>query len=136
MAELADLYTIRDLSKDFDVTTRTLRFYEEKGLLEPERLGKKRFYSAADRVRLKLILRGKRLGFSLDESAELMAMYAPESNNAPQLQALIDKIRAQRQRVEEQRRHVEVMLQDLKDWERRSLKAFRALQRGNNNKQD
>ena len=136
MAELADLYTIRDLSKDFDVTTRTLRFYEEKGLLEPERLGKKRFYSAADRVRLKLILRGKRLGFSLDESAELMAMYDPESNNAPQLQALIDKIRAQRQRVEEQRRHVEVMLQDLKDWERRSLKAFRALQRGNNNKQD
>ena len=136
MAELADLYTIRDLSKDFDVTTRTLRFYEEKGLLEPERLGKKRFYSAADRVRLKLILRGKRLGFSLDESAELIAMYDPESNNAPQLQALIDKIRAQRQRVEEQRRHVEVMLQDLKDWERRSLKAFRALQRGINNKQD
>ena len=136
MAELADLYTIRDLSKDFDVTTRTLRFYEEKGLLEPERLGKKRFYSAADRVRLKLILRGKRLGFSLDESAELIAMYDPESNNAPQLQTLIDKIRAQRQRVEEQRRHVEVMLQDLKDWERRSLKAFRALQRGNNNKQD
>ena len=129
MAELADLYTIRDLSKDFDVTTRTLRFYEEKGLLEPERLGQKRLYTAADRVRLKLILRGKRLGFSLEESAELIAMYDPESNNAPQLQALIDKIQAQRQRVEEQQRYIELMLNDLKDWERRSLKAFRALER-------
>ena len=101
MAASADLYSIRDLSRDFDVTTRTLRFYEEKGLLEPERLGQKRLYTAADRVRLKLILRGKRLGFSLEESAELIAMYDPESNNAPQLQALIDKIQAQRRRVEE-----------------------------------
>ena len=129
MAASADLYSIRDLSRDFDVTTRTLRFYEEKGLLEPERLGQKRLYTAADRVRLKLILRGKRLGFSLEESAELIAMYDPESNNAPQLQALIDKIQAQRQRVEEQQRYIELMLNDLKDWERRSLKAFRALER-------
>ena len=129
MAASADLYSIRDLSRDFGVTTRTLRFYEEKGLLEPERLGQKRLYTAADRVRLKLILRGKRLGFSLEESAELIAMYDPESNNAPQLQALIDKIQAQRQRVEEQQRYIELMLNDLKDWERRSLKAFRALER-------
>tara|TARA_B100000900_G_C20579604_1_gene716890 strand:+ start:66 stop:473 length:408 start_codon:yes stop_codon:yes gene_type:complete len=129
MAAPADLYSIRDLSRDFGVTTRTLRFYEEKGLLEPERLGQKRLYTAADRVRLKLILRGKRLGFSLEESAELIAMYDPESNNAPQLQALIDKIQAQRQRVEEQQRYIELMLNDLKDWERRSLKAFRALER-------
>ena len=129
MAAPADLYSIRDLSRDFGVTTRALRFYEEKGLLEPERLGQKRLYTAADRVRLKLILRGKRLGFSLEESAELIAMYDPESNNAPQLQALIDKIQAQRQRVEEQQRYIELMLNDLKDWERRSLKAFRALER-------
>ncbi|MBO78838.1 MAG: MerR family transcriptional regulator [Gammaproteobacteria bacterium] len=135
MAAPVDMYSIRDLSRDFDVTTRTLRFYEEKGLLEPERLGQKRLYTAADRVRLKLILRGKRLGFSLDESAELIAMYDPESNNAPQLQALIDKIQAQRQRVEEQQRYIELMLKDLKDWERRSVKAFRALER-TDNKQD
>ena len=135
MAAPVDLYSIRDLSRDFDVTTRTLRFYEEKGLLEPERLGQKRLYTSADRVRLKLILRGKRLGFSLDESAELIAMYDPESNNAPQLQALIDKIQAQRQRVEEQQRYIELMLKDLKDWERRSVKAFRALGR-TDNKQD
>mgnify|MGYP005676458211 FL=1 len=64
MAAPVDMYSIRDLSRDFDVTTRTLRFYEEKGLLEPERLGQKRLYTAADRVRLKLILRGKRLGCS------------------------------------------------------------------------
>ena len=135
MAAPVDMYSIRDLSRDFDVTTRTLRFYEEKGLLEPERLGQKRLYTASDRVRLKLILRGKRLGFSLDESAELIAMYDPESNNAPQLQALIDKIQAQRQRVEEQQRYIELMLKDLKDWERRSVKAFRALER-TDNKQD
>jgi len=132
MAASADLYSIRDLSRDFDVTTRTLRFYEEKGLLEPERLGQKRLYTAADRVRLKLILRGKRLGFSLEESAELIAMYDPESNNALQLRALIDKIQAQRQRVEEQQRYIELMLNDLKDWERRSLRAFRALGRTEN----
>ena len=132
MAASADFYSIRDLSRDFDVTTRTLRFYEEKGLLEPERLGQKRLYTAADRVRLKLILRGKRLGFSLEESAELIAMYDPESNNALQLRALIDKIQAQRQRVEEQQRYIELMLNDLKDWERRSLRAFRALGRTEN----
>ena len=121
------LYSIRDLSQDFGVTTRTLRFYEEKGLLEPERRGRTRLYTAADRVRLKLILRGKQLGFTLDESAELIAMYDPDSNNVAQLQALIDKIREQRCRVEKQQQHIRLMLKDLKDWEQRSIKALRAL---------
>ena len=79
MSVSVQLYSIRDLSQDFGVTTRTLRFYEEKGLLEPERRGRTRLYTAADRVRLKLILRGKQLGFTLDESAELIAMYDPVS---------------------------------------------------------
>ena len=78
-------------------------------------------------MRLKLILRGKRLGFSLDESAELIAMYDPESNNAAQLRALIDKIREQQGRVEEQQRQVQLMLADLQDWERRSVQALHVL---------
>ena len=127
MSVSVQLYSIRDLSQDFGVTTRTLRFYEEKGLLEPERRGRTRLYTAADRVRLKLILRGKQLGFTLDESAELIAMYDPESNNVAQLQALVDKIREQRCRVEKQQQHIRLMLKDLKDWEQRSIKALRAL---------
>ncbi|MFL2517613.1 MAG: MerR family transcriptional regulator [Gammaproteobacteria bacterium TMED30] len=127
MSVSVQLYSIRDLSQDFGVTTRTLRFYEEKGLLEPERRGRTRLYTAADRVRLKLILRGKQLGFTLDESAELIAMYDPDSNNVAQLQALIDKIREQRCRVEKQQQHIRLMLKDLKDWEQRSIKALRAL---------
>ena len=127
MSVFVQLYSIRDLSQDFGVTTRTLRFYEEKGLLEPERRGRTRLYTAADRVRLKLILRGKQLGFTLDESAELIAMYDPDSNNVAQLQALIDKIREQRCRVEKQQQHIRLMLKDLKDWEQRSIKALRAL---------
>tara|TARA_Y200000002_G_scaffold4338_1_gene3881 strand:- start:20 stop:409 length:390 start_codon:yes stop_codon:yes gene_type:complete len=127
MSVSLQLYSIRDLSQDFGVTTRTLRFYEEKGLLEPERRGRTRLYTAADRVRLKLILRGKQLGFTLDESAELIAMYDPDSNNVAQLQALIDKIREQRCRVEKQQQHIRLMLKDLKDWEQRSIKALRAL---------
>ena len=127
MSVSVQLYSIRDLSQDFGVTTRTLRFYEEKGLLEPERRGRTRLYTAADRVRLKLILRGKQLGFTLDESAELIAMYDPDSNNVAQLQALIDKIREQRCRVEKQQQHIRLMLKDLKDWEQRSAEALRAL---------
>jgi len=127
MSVSVQLYSIRDLSQDFGVTTRTLRFYEEKGLLEPERRGRTRLYTAADRVRLKLILRGKQLGFTLDESAELIAMYDPDSNNVAQLQALIDKIREQRCRVEKQQQHIRLMLKDLKDWEQTSIKALRAL---------
>ena len=127
MSVSVQLYSIRDLSQDFGVTTRTLRFYEEKGLLEPERRGRTRLYTAADRVRLKLILRGKQLGFTLDESAELIARYDPDSNNVAQLQALIDKIREQRCRVEKQQQHIRLMLKDLKDWEQRSIKALRAL---------
>lgn len=73
----SDVYSIRDLAKDFGVTTRALRFYEERGLLRPQRKGLNRVYDAADKVRLTLILRGKRLGFTLDESAELIAMYDP-----------------------------------------------------------
>ncbi|WP_156504026.1 MerR family DNA-binding transcriptional regulator, partial [Oleiphilus sp. HI0066] len=70
-------YSISELSHEFDITTRTMRFYESEGLLSPKRDGQTRIYAEADRVRLKLILRGKRLGLSLAESKELIDMYKP-----------------------------------------------------------
>ena len=74
-------YSISELSQEFDVTTRTLRFYEEKGLLAPTRKGQSRIYAARDRARLKLILRGKRLGLTLEESRDIILMYDSTSTN-------------------------------------------------------
>ena len=71
---MAVTYSISELASEFDVTTRTIRFYEEKGLLDPFREGTRRIYGPADRTKLRLILRGKRLGLSLDESAEIILM--------------------------------------------------------------
>ena len=72
MSETETTYTISDLAREFDITTRTIRFYEEAGLLDPHREGQQRIYRDADRVKLKLILRGKRLGFSLAESRDII----------------------------------------------------------------
>jgi DNA-binding transcriptional MerR regulator len=105
-------YGISDLASEFDVTTRTIRFYEEKGLLNPLRDGQTRIYSAADRIKLKLILRGKRLGLSLEDSKNIIEMYHPEHDNSPQLIKLIDKIRERRRLLKEQ---LKQQLQDLQD---------------------
>ena len=121
-------YSIQDLAREFAVTPRTLRFYEEKGLLRPNRRGRNRVYSAADRARLILILRGKRLGFALEESAELIEMYDPTSSNQHQLQALLNKIRDQKVRVEIQQREIGTLLKDLTDWEARSQQSLNELQ--------
>ena len=118
-------YSIRDLSREFGVTTRTLRFYEEKGLLTPERLGQNRLYSAADRTRLILILRGKTLGLTLDQSAEIIAMYDPASNNRQQLEALIAKIQHRQQQLKDQKKELEQMIEDLAAWEKRTRKAMK-----------
>ena len=121
-------YSIQDLAREFAVTPRTLRLYEEKGLLRPNRRGRNRVYSAADRARLILILRGKRLGFALEESAELIEMYDPTSSNQHQLQALLNKIRDQKVRVEIQQREIGTLLKDLTDWEARSQQSLNELQ--------
>ena len=118
-------YSIRELSQEFDVTTRTLRFYEEKGLLSPIRKGQNRIYSAADRARLILILRGKTLGLSLEQSADLISMYDPDSNNKKQLETLIDKIQSRRHQLETQKKELERMIVDLEEWEQRSRTAMR-----------
>lgn len=88
---------IRQLTDEFDTTTRTLRFYEDKGLLSPERNGRNRIFSESDRTRLKLILRGKRMGFTLDEIREIIDMYEDKSDEVKQLKHLQQKIIEQRQ---------------------------------------
>ena len=110
-------YTIRDLAEEFDITTRTLRFYEEKGMLSPHRQGQLRIYNAGDRTRLKLILRGKRLGLDLQESSEIIAMYNPGTNNQQQLKALLAKIEEKKTQLVRQQEDLDAMFEDLKLWE-------------------
>ena len=121
-------YSITELATDFDITTRTIRFYEEKGLLNPQRKGQTRIYSAADRIKLKLILRGKRLGLSLEESKDIIEMYQPEHDNSPQLIKLINKIRERQVLLKEQLRDVEAMLAELDDAEERCVQALAEMQ--------
>lgn len=106
-------YSISELAEEFGVTTRTIRFYEEKGLIHPRREGQKRLYTPADRVRIKLILRGKRIGMSLQESVELIDMYDPEHNNRDQLHSLIGTVQEKRARLLRQKRDIEDMLAGL-----------------------
>ncbi|WP_373080666.1 MerR family DNA-binding transcriptional regulator [Zhongshania sp.] len=117
-------YSISDLASDFDVTTRTIRFYEEKGLLNPERKGQTRVYSAADRIKLKLIIRGKRMGLSLEDSKDIIEMYQPEHDNSPQLMKLISKIRERQVLLKEQLRDIETMLEELNEAEERCVQAL------------
>jgi DNA-binding transcriptional MerR regulator len=112
-------YSIGELAGEFDVTTRTIRFYEEKGLLAPRREGTRRIYSAADRTRLRLILRGKRLGFSLEESAEIIRMYGTPGNNRRQLEVLLGRIQERRADLLRQQRDLQTMLDDLADAEQK-----------------
>lgn len=118
-------YSISDLAKEFDVTTRAIRFYEDKGLLSPERRGQTRIYSGADKTKLKLILRGKRLGFTLDESRHIIQMYDPSSNN-DQLQTLLQKIRERSDYLQQQMHDLELMMVDLQESEQRCLDAIEA----------
>jgi DNA-binding transcriptional MerR regulator len=111
-------FSISDLAGEFDVTTRTIRFYEEKGLLNPKREGTKRIYAPADRTKLRLILRGKRLGLSLDESAEIILMYGTPGNNRRQLESLMKKIHEKRADLRRQQSDLKAMLTELADAEK------------------
>lgn len=119
-----DYFSIGDLSKEFGITTRTIRHYEDIGLLSPRREGQSRLYSPADRTRLKLILRGKRLGFSLEESREIIEMYDPSQGNKAQLRKLISSIQQQRQKLEQQQQDINTMLKELEQSEAACLAAL------------
>jgi DNA-binding transcriptional MerR regulator len=108
-------YSISELAREFGITTRTIRFYEEKGLISPMREGQKRLYTPADRVRIKLILRGKRIGMSLQESAEVIDLYDPDHNNEDQLHALISTITERRDKLLQQKKDINEMLSGLQE---------------------
>lgn len=110
-------YSISELAREFGITTRTIRFYEEKGLVNPRRQGQRRIYTPADRVRIKLILRGKRIGMTLQESAEVIDLYNPDNNNTQQLETLIQSVRQRRSRLEQQKRDIDDMLSGLDEVE-------------------
>ena len=107
-------YSISELAGEFGITTRTIRFYEEKGYLNPERNGMQRIYSPADRTSLRLILRGKRLGLSLDETADMIKMYGSPSGNQKQLKKFLIRIGQKRAELERKQTDLNVMLDDLK----------------------
>lgn len=121
---MSTTYSISELAKEFDVTTRTIRFYEDEGLLSPERRGQTRIYSARDRVLLKLILRGKRLGFSLAECGELFNLYDPEHGNLAQLHLMLDKLAQRRAAMEQQLNDIKLMQIELDAAETRIREAL------------
>jgi DNA-binding transcriptional MerR regulator len=106
-------YTISDLAREFGVTTRTIRFYEDQGLLSPAREGTNRVFSNRDRVRLKLALRGKRLGFSLAEIRELFELYDVSRDERKQLEEFLARLNRRRAHLEQQREDIEVMLNEI-----------------------
>jgi DNA-binding transcriptional MerR regulator len=110
---MSSSYSITALAQEFGVTTRTIRHYENEGLLNPQRRGVARVFSARDRVRLKLALRGKRLGFTLQEIKELFDLYDLSKNERHQLEAFLTKLEKRKALLEQQRQDVEVMLQEV-----------------------
>lgn len=115
-------YSIQQLAREFQVTPRTLRFYEHKGLLAPARQGATRRYSDRDRVRLRLTLRGKRLGFSLDECLAIIDLYNPsQPDGTHQLVALLDRIRAHRAELLRKLVDIEATLRAMDEVEKKCL---------------
>ncbi|MDB5812055.1 MAG: putative transcriptional regulator [Betaproteobacteria bacterium] len=106
-------HTITDLAKEFGITTRTIRHYEDEGLVSPRRDGQNRLFSHRDRVRLKLALRGKRLGFSLAEIRELFDLYDLARDEKRQLEQFLTKLEKRRALLVQQREDIEVMLNEI-----------------------
>ena len=118
---MATLYTIRELAKEFDLTTRAIRFYEDMGLLRPERQGpggRNRMYSARERARLRLTLRAKRLGLSLTQAKDIIDMYDSPRDTAPQLEKFVEVLASHRQQLESQLEEIQANLDEVKQHER------------------
>ncbi|KAA5606036.1 MerR family DNA-binding transcriptional regulator [Roseospira marina] len=115
------LYSITDLARDLDITPRTIRHYEDQGLLAPQRVGTTRVYSHRDRARLILILRGKRLGFSLKDIKEYLDLYVVDTSQVEQVRVLVTKVRDRIGQLEEQLDTVQTTLKELRDIERMSV---------------
>ncbi|HEX7054627.1 MAG TPA: MerR family DNA-binding transcriptional regulator [Burkholderiales bacterium] len=118
-------FSISELAREFDVTPRAIRFYEDQGLLAPRREGQRRIYTPRDRTRLKLTLRGKRLGLTLSEIRELIDMYEPGRDERPQLERFLAVLEAHKKSLEQQRADLEAQLAEIRAFERRVRKRLR-----------
>jgi DNA-binding transcriptional MerR regulator len=112
-------YTITELAQEFDITPRAIRFYEDVGLLTPSRAGRNRVYTQRERTRLKLTLRGKRLGLSLQEVKQLVDMYDSKSDTSQQLKAFLQVLQEHRSQLEQQLEDIEVTLAEIAQHEDR-----------------
>ena len=119
-------YSISDLSREFDVTPRAIRFYEDQGLLSPRRDGQRRVYTPRDRTRLKLTLRGKRLGLTLSEIRELIDMYEPGRDERPQLERFLAVLEAHKNDLVQQRADIEAQLSEIQAFEKRVRKQLKS----------
>ena len=129
-ANTRNTYAIGELAAEFDVTSRALRLYEEEGLLKPKRAGTRRIYSERDRVRLRLILRGKRLGWSLAEIRESFALYDSDLGEEAQLESMLEKLRERRESLLAQREDLDNALRDLDEVENNARQALQELRGG------
>lgn len=112
-------FTIGELAKEFDITNRSIRFYEDEGLLSPKREGQKRIYNQRERVRLKLILRGKRLGFTLAETRRLFELYDVDKTSMTQLNTIMTLIDEKKTKLHQQLDDIKVVLMELNTLEKR-----------------
>ena len=119
MDEQLSEFSIGDLAREFDLTTRTIRYYEDKLLLKPTRRGQKRVYSRADRTRLKLIVRGKRLGWNLNEILEIIQLYNSPDGEKRQLETMVSKISSSRNTLLDQQEDIKIALEELDEIEAR-----------------
>lgn len=129
MTATGDTLTIREMCEAFDVTPRTLRFYEAKELLFPQRIGTRRLFTRQDRARLQLILRGKRFGFSLEEIRQLLDMYDRNGSNEAQLMRTYEIAKDRLAQMEAQRAELDVAIADLKTQLAEGEKAIAAFRR-------
>jgi DNA-binding transcriptional MerR regulator len=124
ISRMNKIYSVTELARELGVTPRAIRFYEDQGLLSPQRAGNTRVYSHRDRARMILILRGKRLGFTLRDIKEFLDLYATDVAQVEQMHLLLKKVRARARLLEDQRRALEETLRELKDIEKLTLGAL------------
>ncbi len=125
-AAAATTYTIGELAREFDLTTRAIRFYEDCGLLSPQRRGRSRVYTARDRTRLKLTLRGKRLGLTLAEVKDLVDMYESPRDTQAQLRKFLEVLAAHRAQLEQQFTDLHATLDEVRAHEKEALRLLNA----------
>jgi DNA-binding transcriptional MerR regulator len=114
-SENRDLFAIADLAREFGISTRAIRFYETKGLLRPERVGSTRVFRRRDRARLILILRGKRLGFSLRDISEYLSLYEADRTQRAQVNLLVDMVDQRMHMLEQQLADLQTTIGELRE---------------------